>query len=165
MLHWDVRIGNRINDNPRMVTTSGSRWAVAGSTFAIWALVAASAAYWGLKLSGRNDVATAPPAARSPAPVDPVAVARLLGYSPTVAAGGAQPSAASRFALVGVVASRAHSGAALISVDGKPPKPFRVGSAVDEGLVLKSVDARRAELAPSMDAAPTITLDLPLLHK
>jgi hypothetical protein len=36
---------------------------------------------------------------------------------------------------------------------------------VDEGLVLKSVDARRAELAPSMDAAPTVTLDLPLLHK
>jgi general secretion pathway protein C len=165
MLHWDVRIGNRINDNPRMVTTSGSRWAVAGSTFAIWALVAASAAYWGLKLSGRNDVATAPPAARSPAPVDPAAVARLLGYSPAVATAGAQPSTASRFALVGVVASRAHSGAALISVDGKPPKPFRVGSTVDEGLVLKSVDARRAELAPSMDAAPTVTLDLPLLHK
>jgi general secretion pathway protein C len=164
MLHWDIRIGNRINDNPRMVTTSGSRWAVAGSTFAIWALVAASAAYWGLKLSGTSGVATAPPAARSPAPVDPAAVARLLGYSPAVGT-SPQPSAASRFSLVGVVASRAHSGAALISVDGKPPKPFRVGATVDEGLVLKSVDARRAELAPSMDAAPTITLDLPLLHK
>jgi general secretion pathway protein C len=88
-----------------------------------------------------------------------------LGYSPAVATAGAQPSTASRFALVGVVASRAHSGAALISVDGKPPKPFRVGSTVDEGLVLKSVDSRRAELAASMDAAPTVTLDLPLLHK
>jgi general secretion pathway protein C len=148
-----------------MVTTWGSRWAVAGATFALWALVAASAVYWGLKLSGGGDVATAPPAVRSPAPVDPTAVARLLGSTPAVAAAAPQPSAASRFALVGVVASRSHSGAALIAIDGKPPKPFRVGSAIDEGLVLKSVDSRRAVLAPSMEAAPAVTLELPLLHK
>lgn len=148
-----------------MVTTLGSRWAVAGSTFVLWALVAACAVYWGLKFSGKNGVATAPPALRSPAPVDPAAVARLLGSSPVVASAAPQPSAASRFALVGVVASRTHSGAALISIDGKPPKPFRVGSAIDEGLVLQSVDARRAVLGPSMQAAPSVTLELPLLHK
>ncbi|HWI79315.1 MAG TPA: type II secretion system protein N [Ramlibacter sp.] len=148
-----------------MVTTLGSRWAVAGSTFALWALVAASAAYWGLKLSGGDDVATAPPAARSPAPADPAAVARVLGSSPTVATAAPPPSAGSRFALVGVVANRGHGGAALVSIDGKPPKPFRVGTAVEEGLVLQSVDARRAVLAPSMDAPPSVTLELPLLHK
>jgi general secretion pathway protein C len=147
-----------------MVTTLSSRWAVAGSTFALWALVAASAAYWGLKLSSAAGVATAPPAARSPAPVDPMAVARLLGSSPTVAAAAPVASLASRFALVGVVASRAHSGAALISVDGKPPKPFRVGAAVEEGLVLKSVDARSAVLAANASAPPSVTLELPRLH-
>ena len=148
-----------------MVTTLSSRWAVAGSTFALWALAAASAVYWGLQLSSTNTVATAPPAVRSPAPVDPAAVARLLGFSPTVAAAAPVASLASRFSLVGVVASRAHGGAALISVDGKPAKPFRVGSTVDEGLVLQSVDARRAVLAPGMEAPPALTLDLPRLHK
>ena len=148
-----------------MVTTLSSRWAVAGSTFGLWALVAASAAYWGLKLSGTDTVATAPPAARSPAPVDPAAVARVLGSSPAVATAAPAPSAASRFALVGVVANRGHGGAALIAIDGKPPKPFRVGSALEEGLVLQSVGARQAVLAPGMDAPSSITLELPLLHK
>ena len=148
-----------------MVTSLGSRWAVAGSTFALWALVAASAVYWGLKLSGRNGVATAPPAVRSTAPADPAAVARLLGSTPAVATAAAKPSAASRFALVGVVADRSHGGAALISVDGKPPKPFRVGAAVEEGWVLQSVEARRAVLAPGTPGAQAITLALPLLPK
>jgi general secretion pathway protein C len=148
-----------------MVTTFTSRWAVAGSTFALWALAAAAAVYWGLKLSGAGSVATAPPAVRVPPAVNQAAVARLLGSSPSVAAATPATSAASRFALVGVVASRAHAGAALIAVDGKPPKPFRVGSMVDEGLLLQSVDPRRAVLAPSMEAAPTVTLELPLLHK
>jgi general secretion pathway protein C len=156
---------DRINDNPRMVTTLGSRWAVAGSTFVLWALVAASAVYWGLKLSGSNSVATAAPAARSPAPVDPTAVARVLGFSPAVASAAPAPSIASRFALVGVVANRGHDGAALISVDGKPPKPFRVGTVVDEGLMLQSVDARRAILAAGADAPALVTLELPRLPK
>jgi general secretion pathway protein C len=148
-----------------MVTTLGSRWAVAGSTFALWALVAACAVYWGLKLSGTSSVATAPPAARSPAPVDPAAVARVLGFSPAVASAAPTPSIASRFNLVGVVANRGHGGAALISVDGKPPKPFRVGSSVEEGLMLQSVDARRAVLAASPDAPASVTLELPRLPK
>jgi general secretion pathway protein C len=147
-----------------MVTTLGSRWAVAGATFSLWALVAASAAYWSLKLSNTGGVVTAPPAARSPAPVDTAAVARLLGSSPTAAGVAQAPSAGSRFALVGVVANRGHGGAALIAVDGKPAKPFRVGSAVEDDLLLQSVDARQAVLAPSMDAPPSVTLQLPLLH-
>jgi general secretion pathway protein C len=67
--------------------------------------------------------------------------------------------------LVGVVATRAHGGAALISIDGKPPKPFRVGAPVDEGLVLQSVDARGAILAASAEAPPAVTLELPLLPR
>ncbi len=143
-----------------MVSNSQNRWVVAAATFALWALVAASAVYWGLKLAARPAGApAAPPAVRAPVPVDPMAVARLLGATQTAAA--PLPSLASRFSLVGVVASRTHQGAALITVDGKPPKPFRVGAAVDEGLVLKSVEPRRAILAASQDSAPVLTLELP----
>jgi general secretion pathway protein C len=142
-----------------MVSNLHSRWAVAGATFALWALVAAGAVYWGLKLSGRSVAATAPVAARTPAPADPAAVARLLGSGPQAATPVA--SVASRFALVGVVASRGDNATALIAVDGKPAKPYRVGAAVDEGLVLQAVEARRAILAASADSKTAVALELP----
>jgi general secretion pathway protein C len=68
----------------------------------------------------------------------------------------------SRFTLLGVVAESDGGGAALISVDGKPPKPYRVGAALDEGLVLQSVQARRAAIGASMQSPPAVTLELPL---
>ena len=133
---------------------------MAGATFALWALVAASAVYWSLKFTARPGAAPmAPPAIHAPAPADPVAMARLLGASPAAAA--PVPSLASRFALVGVVANRSRKGAALIAVDGKPAKPFRVGATVDEGLMLQAVENRRATLAASADGPPVLTLDLP----
>jgi general secretion pathway protein C len=144
-----------------MVSNLQSRWAVAGSTFALWALVAAGAVYWGLKLTGRSAAATAPVAARTPAPADPAAVARLLGSGPQAATAAPVASLASRFALVGVVASRGDNATALIAVDGKPAKPFRVGGAVDEGLVLQSVETRRVILAASAGSPTAVTLDLP----
>lgn len=149
-----------------MVSNLQSRWAVAGSTFVLWALVAASMVYWGLKLiGGGGGGAIAPLPPRAPAPVDPAAVARLLGAAPRASEQAPVPSMASRFALVGVVASRARDGAALIAIDGKPPKPFRVGAAVDEGMVLQSVEARRAVLAASMAGPAVLTLELPPLRK
>lgn len=147
-----------------MVSNLHSRWTVAGATFVLWALVAASAVYWGLKLTSRaGSAAAAPIALRTPAPADPVAVARLLGASPAAAAPVA--SLSSRFALVGVVASKSHKGAALIAVDGRPAKPFRVGAAVDQALVLQSVESRRAILAASADGPPVLTLELPAIRR
>jgi general secretion pathway protein C len=70
-------------------------------------------------------------------------------------------SLSSRFTLMGVVASRSNKGAALIAVDGRPAKPFRVGAAIDEGLVLQSVEARRATLAASPEGPAVLTLELP----
>ena len=144
-----------------MVSNSYNRWIVAGSTFGLWALVAASAVYWGLKLGARpGGAATVAPAARPPVAADPAAVARLLGANPSTAA-APTPSMASRFVLVGVAADASHLGAALISVDGKPARPYRVGSAVDEGLVLQAVEARRAVLAASAQGLALFTLELP----
>jgi general secretion pathway protein C len=148
-----------------MVSDLPSRWSVAVPTFVLWALVAASAVYWGLKLASAPSGPTAAAVLRAPAPADPAAVARLLGSSPTVSAAAPAPAAPTRFILVGVVAGRSHGGAALISVDGKPAKPFRVGTAVDEGLVLQSVDPRRALLGASATGPATLTLELPLARK
>ena len=149
-----------------MVSNLQSKWAVAGATFALWALVAASAVYWGLKIATPSRPAVAaPPAVRAPAPADPAAVARLLGASPAAASVPTVASLSSRFTLVGVVASRSRTGAALIAVDGRPAKPFRVGAAIDEGLVLQSVEARRATLAASREGPPVLTLELPAVRK
>ncbi len=142
-------------------------WTVRGATFALWALVAASAVYWGLKVLARPAPPVAVAAApRAAAPVDPAAVGRLLGArAPAQAAAVAPPSLASRFALVGVVAGPSQRGAALIAVDGKPPRPFRVGTAVDEGLWLRAVQGRQAVLAASANGAAVLTLDMPPLQK
>ncbi len=147
-----------------MVSNGAANRTVKGVTLLVWAAAAASAAYWGLKVSGGD--ASGPVAAaglRQPAPADPAAIARLLGASGGAAAQAAspQPSAASRFQLVGVVADKSQHGAALIVVDGKPAKHYRIGARVDEGLVLQSVQPRRAVLAPSMQGEPAITLELP----
>jgi general secretion pathway protein C len=145
-----------------MVSNSYSRWAVAVTTFVVWALVAGSAVYWGLKLTARPEgPAAATVAARAPAAMNPMSVARLLGASATSSAAPAVASLGSRFSLVGVVASSTHHGAALISVDGKPAKPFRVGAAVDEGLILQSVDRRHAVLAASAEGQSALTLEVP----
>jgi general secretion pathway protein C len=93
------------------------------------------------------------------ASADPAAIAALLGAVPNSGAAAPVASLSSRFALIGVVADATHSGAALIAVDGKPPKPFRVGANIDENLVLQSVDSRRAVLGSG--GAPVLTLELP----
>jgi general secretion pathway protein C len=145
-----------------MVSNPGNRWALAGATFVVWGLVAATAVYWGMKLSSAGaSVPVAPIARSAPAP-DPAATARLMGATPGGAAAAPVASLSSRFSLQGVVAEADGGGAALIAVDGKPPKPYRVGAPIDESLVLKSVEARRATLAANRDAPPVVTLELPL---
>jgi general secretion pathway protein C len=67
--------------------------------------------------------------------------------------------------LLGVLADRQHGGAALISVDGKAAKPYRVGAPVDGNLVLQSVAGRRAVLAAGVDGPAQMTLELPPLSK
>ncbi|WP_228488391.1 type II secretion system protein N [Caenimonas koreensis] len=138
------------------------RWVVAASTFLVWAIVAATCVYWGLKIASRSPPLAAPALVHTPAPVDPVSVARLMGWNPVQAVAVAAPSIASRFSLQGVVATGEQGGAALISVDGKPAKPFRTGSAIDGNLVLKSVESRKAVLSDGANGPAVVTLELPL---
>jgi general secretion pathway protein C len=147
-----------------MLTPTSATWTVRGATFALWALAAASAMYWGLKLGATSRPVNAPvPAPRQVAAADPAAIARLLGSTPTAAAASmAAPSLASRFQLVGVAAGeRSGGGAAVIAVDGKPARPYKVGAMIEEGLLLQAVRGRTATLAAETTGQPVLVLELP----
>lgn len=149
-----------------MVTNTHSRWGVRLGTLLLWAAAGASVVFWGLRLAAPAPGAPTPVVAPAPIALDAMALARLLGAVPAVAsAAPAAPiiSPSSRFALIGVLAGRASGGgAALIAVDGKPARPFRVGAQVEQGLVLQALGPRQAQLGASMDGPATVTLDMPL---
>lgn len=154
------------DDNQSMLINASdsiaARWAPRLVTFVVWALALASAAYWGLKSTAE---ATGPQTAVSTqtrAPIDTAAVARVLGAVPQGVVTETLVNPSTRFVLSGVIAGRGHGGAALIAVDGKPPKPYRVGSVVDGSLLLQSVGPRRAELANSLDGPAAFALELPV---
>lgn len=131
----------------------------------LWLAAGLSAGYWVLQAIGQGQISPLVAAAAPVQAPEPAAVARALGAVPAapVAAAGVAPvvQAASRYRLVGVVASGPNRGAALIAVDGQPPKPFRVGAVLDGGLVLKSLAARQARLEPESGSGAPIELSLP----
>ena len=123
-------------------------------TFVVWAAVAALALFWGLKLV----VKPAPAPALLQVADGSAAVrgdlTRLLGVDPVAPQpdAAAAPPVDARFNLLGVVSPRspqaAREGVALIAVDGKPAKAFRVGAVIDGQTVLQSVEPRGAALGP-----------------
>lgn len=142
------------------------------SAFVVWALVAAAAVAWGLKLTASP--LSAPPqtvvAAPSAAPGGDWS--RLFGAAPPppaeLAAADAPPPPpeSSRFQLIGVVAPKSSSavsqGVALIAVDGKTPRAYRVGAVIDGDQVLRAVQQRAVSIGPRR-GEPTLTLELPPL--
>jgi general secretion pathway protein C len=71
----------------------------------------------------------------------------------------------SRFQLWGVVAGASGQGSALIGVDGQPPRAFRVGQTVTEGVVLQSLGPKKAKLGASAKGAAVFSLSLPVTDK
>jgi len=139
-----------------------ARWPAATATVALWALAAASIVFWGLRLTSPSGAVAPPPVATGPqVAADPALVAQMLGAVSAQSVAAATPDAASRFELLGVVADADQQGAALIAVDGKPARPFKVGASVAEGYVLQSVSTRAASLGASVDAPAAFTLQLP----
>ena len=139
-----------------------ARWSPRLVTFVVWALALGSTAYWILQSgSAPGGLQLAVPA-QARASLDTAAVARVLGAVSQGPAAAVQVNPSTRFVLSGVIAGRGHSGVALIAVDGKPPKPYRVGSVVDGDLLLQSVAPRRAELAPRMDGPAAFALEMPV---
>lgn len=135
------------------------------SAFVIWALIAASIMYWGLQLLASSPKAplNAVPASESSALRGDLA--RLFGAaSVAVAAAPAAVAAPSRFKLIGVAAPKGKEpqagGVALIAVDGKPARPYRVGAKVDGELTLRALDWRTASLGAA-DGTGGMVLEVP----
>src|SRR5262245_19887377 len=133
-------------------------------SFAIWAIVAASAVFWLTRLLSRADAAPAHAVMVSNnGSVASADLSRLFGITRVAADTAApEPPADSRYKLIGVVAPKSAAAAALalIAVDNKPPRPVSLGGVVDGSLVLLAVNHRRADLGPAGGAA-TVRLELP----
>jgi general secretion pathway protein C len=141
-------------------------WPPRLAAFFLWALTAVSASYWFTQVNGVSGVSASAPTPAGEAPAVQLGdLARVFGPgkpaagAPTaISVAGPDPSA--RLRLLGVVANRTHRGVALISVDGQPPRPYRVGSALDGGWTLQQVGTRSATLSASAGATGTFTLEL-----
>jgi general secretion pathway protein C len=140
------------------------------SAFVIWALVAATVAFWGLRLLVRAAPVPAYAVPVGDAPAAHGDLSRLLGSAPVAAVGAtAAPQTSTRFRLLGIVAPKypaagavpVQQGVALIAVDGNMPKAYRVGARLDDDLVLRSVSLRSVSIASSASGVAPITLELP----
>lgn len=133
-----------------------ARW----SAWLVWAALAGSLVFWGLRLFAHP--AGVPAQARTVGAEQAVRgdVLRMLGGADPVAApaAAAAPPAASRFRLIGAIVP----GWAMLAVDGQPPRLVRAGGRVDGDWVLQSVGARQVAIGP-VGGAAVVTLDLPQL--
>jgi len=152
-----------LNDNRRMLSRL--------SAFVIWALIAATAVFWLLRLGVRAPTPPVHSVAIGDSVVASADLTRLLGAPPAAAAPQAapQPEAASRFRLLGIMAPKGSStaknrsnGVALIAIDGKPPRAYPVGSHVDGDLVLQSVSLRTVSIGAEQ-GTPSMVLEIPRL--
>lgn len=136
------------------------RLAPAVAAFALWALAAGSALFWALR--GATPAPAPAPVAGTASlpPVDVQAVARALGaVAAAPVAAPPPPPIASRLALRGVV-TQGGRGAALLSLDGQPAKPYRVGAAIEDGWRLHAVTPHAATIAAT-DGSQRATLQMP----
>ena len=124
----------------------------------LWGALAAGVVYWVLHFPATTTavlpaVSTSAPAA---AP-DTVPMARALGH---VQAQAAVSADSKRFELLGVIASASGQGSALIAIDGQPPKAWRVGQALQEGVYLQKLAPRQAWLGQTLTGPAQWTLNM-----
>ena len=147
--------------NPQLYPT----WWTRIATFLVAGLTSASIAWWGLTL---NTPSAGLPSvdSRPPPQIDASALGRALGAGTMSATQDTTPTpVAITIQLLGVVASEAGQGHALMAVGTAPAKTYKAGSAVSDGLVLQSVSARSANLGPTMAGPASQTLELPPIPK
>lgn len=137
--------------------------------FLVWALCAAGLAYWGLRWLSKPLPVPAHSATVSLTPTPKGDVARMLTAPQQSASDAAGPTAeqsamASRMQLVGLMAAggNGQGGVALMSVDGKPAKAYRVGQVVDGELVVLAITRQGVDIGVN-GQAPSFTLPAQML--
>jgi len=129
----------------------------------VWAALAGSLVFWGLRLGVRP--AGLPPQVQTVATEQAVRgdVLRMLGSVPALGTPTpTAPAAASRFKLVGAIVETGGTGWAMLAVDDRPARVVRVGARVDGDWVLQSISAQQVAIGPA-GAPAQVTLDLPRL--
>jgi general secretion pathway protein C len=123
-----------------------------------WAMAAGGVVYWGLLLTAPAALPVVGLASTPMAPSQSVpTVAKVLGHATSVPQASTPSSV--QYQLVGVIASTTGQGSALIAVGGLPPKAFRVGQEVSEGVKLVSLAPKQARLQSN---GQDLLLDLPV---
>ena len=136
-------------------------WTLRLFTLLVWLLVGLCAAYWAFKFVTTKPVEATAALAAPTVVIDSKAVGRLLGATDNIAVKAINTPASTKFVLFGLANSAGGQGYALIALDGKPAKPYRVGSSVADDLVLKSISKTGVILAASLKAPGGVTLELP----
>jgi general secretion pathway protein C len=124
-------------------------------SFVLAGLAAGSVAYWFWLRSGQDGAALTPYAVQEISPLAGSDLARLLGRPEPDSAASLAPVVNGRFALTGVLAGSGTGGAALISVDGKAAKSYKIGDLVADQLYLQSVARRSVVLSDRTGKAET----------
>jgi general secretion pathway protein C len=144
-------------------------WMIRLTTLSLWGIAAGSAAFWSLQQVGTH--AGSPPKVLDTTsselslqpPTQQVALALGAKEANGATDEGTLAAAQARFQLVGVLAQAAwghKQGVALLSVDGKPAKPYRIGVAIEDGFEVTALTPRTVSIGSKGTAA--FTLELPL---
>ena len=144
-----------------ILKSDANSWTLRLFTLLVWLLVGLCAAYWAFKFVTTKPVEATAALATTTAVVDSKAIAKLLGATDNVAKQPTTTAASTKFVLFGLAATAGGKGVALIALDGKPARPYRVGSLVADDLMLKSISKTGVVLAASLTAADGVSLELP----
>jgi len=157
----------------KQASTSRSHKRVWWITLLCWLLFAYLAIYWVLKGLGELD---APKVDDVPLHVEgslervqAAGLQEALGVSksePNLRVANPNDALGARLRLTGIVFEGAKRTAelhsvALLSLDQKAAKPYRVGMSLEPGLWVLSISERQVKLGPDLHGEPTVTLDLP----
>jgi general secretion pathway protein C len=140
------------------LSTSWHRWVA----FVFWLGAAVSGTYWVLQFPSGQTLTKSPLAQSAEGVTLAVSlghVAQVLGAHVLSSQSNVEQSV--RFQLLGVVAGTSGRGSALIGVDGEAPRAFMVGQTVADGIILKSLGAKQAQLGEDVSGAKIFSIELP----
>lgn len=145
-----------------MFSLRANRFGLHIATLCMWLAAVGSGVYWALHMNASQSASNLPAVTMAKADQpDAASLAKIMGATAPQAA--APVNASSRFSLKGVVSGAPGREAALIVIDDKPARAFRVGSTLEDGLILQSATARKVTLSATLNGPAVMTLEMPPL--